>query len=489
MGPSLALGQMITTVAGNGIPGFSGDGGPAPSAMAYDVHGVAADNAGNLYIDDSANERIRRVDAATQIITTVAGTGISGFSGDGGSASLAEFKNINGIALDSQGDIFIADTGNSRIREVDGATGIVKTVAGNGVAAFSGDGGPATSASLRSACGVALDSLGNIYIADTYNSRVRRVDRITGIITTVAGKDTTGSSGDGGLAVMGELYFPFGVVVDTHQNIFIADTYNNLIRRVDAAAGIITTVAGNGVRGFGGDGGPAASAEFYNPCGIIVDTDGSLFIADSTNNRVRKVDGSTGIISTIAGNGTAFYSGDGGPATLAGLDSPSSVGKDGNGTLYIADANNNRARKVAALLAVATRTPTPLPTPTVSPTPVFTMEPTPSSTMTHTPMATYTPTATSTPIGEIHVWPDPFNPAYAAGGFLKINGLPIGGTVSFFTLSGEKVRKIQEINGMALWDGRNLSGIMVSGGIYFYVIQQGNSVILSGKLIVNSFKG
>ncbi len=503
IGPSLVSGQIITTVAGNGIPGFSGDGGPALSAMAYDIHSVATDYAGNLYIDDSANERIRRVDAATQIITTVAGNGISGFSGDGGLATLAQFKNINGIAMNTQGDLFIADSGNSRIRKVDKTTGIVTTIAGNGIASFTGDGGPAVSASLRSPCGIFVDALGNIYIADTYNCRIRRVDGTTGIMTTVAGNGTCGYSGDGGLAAAGELYFPFGVAADAGQNIFIADTYNNLIRRVDAVSGIITSAAGNGIRGFGGDGGPAASASLFNPNGVIVDSDGSLFISDSTNNRVRKIDGSTGIISTIAGKGAAFYSGDGGPAALADLNSPSSLAEDGGKNIYIADSNNNRARKVASFLAAATWSPTstatvtatppPLPastsTPTLSPTAAFTATRTPFPTATPTLPAAFTPAATSTPACETHVWPDPFNPATAIGGFLKISCIPTGGTVSFFTLSGELVRTVQEVNGLALWDGQNRNGILVSAGVYFYVIQQGEKPVRSGKLIVMNSRG
>ncbi len=440
--------------------------------MLSDIDGMATDNKGNLFIVDSVNQRIRRVDATTQIITTAAGSGVLGFSGDGGPATLAQFNDIDGVEADIQGDIFIADTGNNRIREVDGASGIVKTIAGNGTAVFSGDGSPATSASLRYPSGVSLDAQGNVYIADTYNNRIRMVNQATGMISTVAGIGTYGYSGDGGSALLGQLHFPLGVAVDALGNIFIADTSNHRIRRVNKSDGVMTTIAGNGVQGFGGDGGPAAASSLNDPGGVIVDAAGNLFIADTGNHRIREVDGSTGYISTIAGTGTAFYSGDGGPAILACLNSPTSVGKDGEGSLYIADDNNNVVRKVAALLVIATHTPTPLSTITSTPTKSV------------TPMATATPTTTLTPVCESHVWPDPFNPAYASGGVLKVSCVPSGGTVSFFTLSGELVKKIQEVDGMAFWNGQNQNGALVSTGVYFYVIQQGEKLTRSGKLIV-----
>ena len=489
IGLSSVFAQTITTVAGNGTPGFSGDRGPALSAMLSDIDGMATDNIGNLFIVDSVNQRIRRVDSVTQIITTAAGNGIIGFAGDGGPAVLAQFNDIDGVEVDAQSNLFIADTGNNRIREVDGATGIIKTVAGNGGSVFSGDGGPANLASLRYPSGVSVDPQGNIFIADTFNNRVRRVDKATGIIKTVAGIGTYGYSGDGGSALLGELHFPLGVAVDAWGNIFIADTSSHRIRRVDKASGTITTIAGNGVQGYGGDGGSAQTANLNSPGGVIVDAAGNLFIADTGNHRIREVDGFSGLIKTVAGTGTAFYSGDGGPATLAELNSPTSVGKDGNGNLYIADDNNNVVRKIAALLAVATLTPLPVPSLTPTPTPAFTMAATPSPSTTLTPMDTLTPTSTSTPICEPHVWPDPFSPAAATGGVLKVSCVPLGGTVSFFTLSGELVRRIQEVGQMALWDGQNRNGILVSTGVYFYVIQQGAKVIQTGKLIVKNPRG
>jgi sugar lactone lactonase YvrE len=492
MGAPLVFSQTITTVAGNGNPGFSGDGGPAISAMLSDVNGLAADAAGNLYIVDSSNQRVRRVDQATQAITTVAGDGIFGFSGDGGPATAARFDDIQGVALDLQGDLFIADTYNFRVRKIDQSTGAVKTVAGDGAAVFAGDGGPATLASLRYPCGVALDAQNNIYIADSSNNRIRRVDAMTGIMTTVAGNGNYGFSGDGGPALQGEFRVPYGVAVDSQGNLFIADTANNRIRRVDSATGLLSTVAGNGVGGFGGDGGPAVSAGLYSPWGVILDTAGSFFIADYRNQRVRKVDGSTGVISTVAGTGIASYSGDGGPAILADLHGPSSVAKDGAGNLYIGDDNNSRVRKVAALLVVSTPAPTSTitytPTSIPTSTPALTATPTPSFTPTASllPTVTYTPTTTHTPVCETHVWPDPFDPHTAVGGVLKVGCVPYGGTVCFFTLSGERVRNIPEAGGMALWDGRNQYGILVSPGVYFYAVQQGEKTVQSGKLIVRT---
>ena len=216
-------------------------------------------------------------------------------------------------------------------------TGIITTIAGNGIAGYSGDGGLATNAELNNPYGVAVDSNGNIYIADTNNNRIRKVNSTTGIITTIAGNGTAGYSGDGGLATNAELYYPYGVAVDSNGNIYIADTYNNRIRKVNSTTGIITTIAGNGTAGYSGDGGPATNAQLNYPYGVAVDSSGNIYIADTDNNRIRKVNSTTGIITTIAGNGNPGYSGDGGPATNAELYDPSGVAVDSNGNIYIAD--------------------------------------------------------------------------------------------------------------------------------------------------------
>jgi sugar lactone lactonase YvrE len=330
---------IIRTVAGNGMFGFSGDGLPASGASLRSPVGVGVDGAGNLFIADTTNKRIRKVDPSG-IITTVAGNGTGGFSGDGGPATGASLF-PTGVAVDAAGNLFIADEGNNRIRKVD-RTGIITNVAGNGSRGFSGDGGPATSASLAQPFGVAVDGAGTLFIAGE-GSRIRKVDP-TGIISTVAGNGTFGFSGDGGPATGASLGSPTGVAVDGAGNLFIADIDNNRIRKVDRT-GIISTVAGNGLCCFSGDGGPATGASLAAPFGVAVDGAGNLFIADSNNQRIRKVDPS-GIITTVAGNGTFGFSGDGGPAISASLAFPFGVTADATGNLFIADTENNRVRKV-----------------------------------------------------------------------------------------------------------------------------------------------
>jgi sugar lactone lactonase YvrE len=253
------------------------------------------------------------------------------------------------VAVDAAGNLLIADSGNQRIRRVDGTTGIITTVAGNGTYGFSGDGGAATSASLAYPYGVAVDAAGNLLIADYGNQRIRQVDGTTRIITTVAGKGTYGFSGDGGPATDASLNNPLGVAVDGAGNLLIADTYNQRIRRVDGTTGIITTVAGNGMAGFSGDGGPATDASLNNPSGVAVDGAGNLLIAVYGNQRIRRVDGTTGIITTVAGNGTAGFSGDGGAAISGSLNNPVGVAVDAAGNLLIADTNNLRIRRVSGL--------------------------------------------------------------------------------------------------------------------------------------------
>jgi trimeric autotransporter adhesin len=333
---------IITTVAGNGLPGFSGDGGAATSAQLNRPSGVAVDGAGNLYIADAINDDVRKVSPAGTI-TTIPGDGMLGFSGDGGPATNAQLSSPQGVAVDGAGNVYIADLGNDRIRKVSPA-GIISTVAGNGVLGYSGDGGPAIAAQLWSPEGVAVDGASSLYIADFGSNRVREVSP-AGIITTVAGNGTYSYSGDGGPATSAQLYSPGGVAVDGAGNLYIADTSNNRIRRV-SPAGIITTVAGNGTTGFSGDGGPATSAQLNEPAGLAVDGAGNLYIADTDNFRIRKVS-TAGIITTIAGNGKPGYTGDGGPAASTGLSYPAGVALDGAGNLYIADTGNERTRKVS----------------------------------------------------------------------------------------------------------------------------------------------
>ena len=339
---------IITTVAGNGITGDGGDGGPATDGQLNTPLGIAVDGIGNLFIADTNNHRVRKVDGVTGIITTVAGNGTPGYNNDGIVAVNAQLDSPAGVAVDSAGNLFIADTDNHRIRKVDGVTGIISTVAGNGLAGFGGDGGAATTAQLARPYGVAVDSAGNLIIADFNNHRIRKVQTATGIITTVAGNGSQGFSGDGGPAAGAQLDSPRSVAVDSAGSLFIGDTGNHRVRRVDGITGAIATVAGNGSAGFSGDGGPAAGAQLDSPRNVAVDSAGNLFIADIGNHRVRRVDGITGIITTVAGNGTAGFSGEGGPAASTQLDSPTGVAMDGGGSLYIAEANGHRIRKVQA---------------------------------------------------------------------------------------------------------------------------------------------
>jgi trimeric autotransporter adhesin len=332
---------IISTVAGNGTAGFSGDDGPATYAELNLPAWAAVDASGNLFVADQGNGRIRKVTPGG-IISTVAGNGTEGYSGDGGAALNAAFDLPTGVAIGATGDLFIADSLNGRIREVT-SDGVINTLAGNGRFQFAGDGGPAISAALNFPTGVAVDTFGNLFIADYLNNRIRKVTS-AGIISTAAGDGIFGYSGDGVPAANTSLSYPASVTVDPASDMFIADTFNNRIRMV-TPGGIISTVAGNGAYAYSGDGGPALSAALNSPTGVAVDAAGSLFIADQVNNRIRMVT-SGGIISTVAGNGTQGYSGDGGSAISAALNLPSGVAVDAAGNFFIADEGNNRIRMV-----------------------------------------------------------------------------------------------------------------------------------------------
>ena len=312
--------DQIVSVAGTGAIGFSGDGGQATSAeLDYPVAG-AVDAQGNLYFADDDNQRVRKV-SPSGVITTVAGTGVAGFSGDGGQATSAELDFPTSVAVDSRGDIYIADAGNDRVRKVS-PSGVITTVAGTGAPGFSGDGGPATSAELYYPDAVAVGPHDQLYIADCLNARVRMV-ATSGTITTVAGDGVLGFSGDGGPATSAELKSPIALATDPGGDLYIVDSTNQRVRMV-SAQGTITTIAGNGVAGFSGDGGQATSAELNYPRGAAVDAAGNLYVADRFNNRIRKIT-PDGRISTIAGTGTVGYSGDGGQASSAQLSGPAGV--------------------------------------------------------------------------------------------------------------------------------------------------------------------
>jgi uncharacterized protein (TIGR03437 family) len=332
---------VISTIAGNGNYKYTGDGGPSTSATLAAPSGVVIDGAGNINICDNFANRVRTVNAFG-IINLTAGTSAPGFAGDGAPATLASLADCDGMALDSAGNLYIADTGNRRIRKISKA-GIISTYAGNGNNNFSGDGGVATLAALSGPQGVAVDAQGNVYIADTGNSRIRKVST-AGIITTLAGTGVAGYSGDNGPAIAAELNTPVRLTVDTSGNLYVSDSNANVVRRI-SAAGTITTFAGNGTAGFSGDGRLATAAALNNPHGLAIDASGGLLIADPGNNRIRYVN-SSGVISTIAGNGTNSLSGNGGPPLNTGIAFAADVALDTAGNIYIADRGNNRLRRI-----------------------------------------------------------------------------------------------------------------------------------------------
>lgn len=334
--PSGIAGQTIyiTTVAGNGVQGFSGDNGPAISAELNAPYGVAVDSSGNLYITDF--DRIRKVSGGE--ITTIAGTGVAGFSGDGGPATYATLNAPRGIAVDSSGNIYIADLGNSRVREI--SNGIITTILGNP------GNDPVMGTQVLGPVGLALDRSGNLFIADGPNNRVLKYTN--GVATVIAGTGAFGYSGDNGPATSATLYDPSGVAVDASGNVYIADTTNNAIRKIQTD-GTITTVSGNGTPGYSGDNGPATSATLFGPLGVALDASGSVYIVDRGNERIRKV--SHGVITTVAGGNQSSDLGDDGPATNARLGSPSGLATDySSGNQYIADPGDNRVRLLSTAL-------------------------------------------------------------------------------------------------------------------------------------------
>jgi hypothetical protein len=334
----------IDTVAGDALWVYNGDGEAATVANIFLPMGLVTDGKGNLFLSDANNNRIRRVDAASGAITTVAGTGIPGFGGDGGPATSAQISLPGGIAMDGAGNLYVADQGNSSVRRIDAVTGIITTVAGNDSTGYTGDGGLATAAQLNLPEGVALDGNGNLYIADTGNNVVRMVSP-SGIITTVAGTGTNGYSGDGGPATAAKLASPWSVLVTPSGTLLVSDFGNNRVRQV--IGGTITTFAGVGTQGFSGDGSSAAQAQLAQPASLTMDPAGDLFIGDSANNRVREVLSSTGVIQTVAGTGGEQFAGDGGPSNLASLYGPYALYFDQTGDLFIADMFHNRVRRIS----------------------------------------------------------------------------------------------------------------------------------------------
>jgi hypothetical protein len=339
---TLSAQNIITTVAGNGIGGYTGNGSSAIFSELNNPVGIIIDKKGNMYFADASNNVLRKIDTLG-VINTIGGTGVAGYSGDGGSSTSAELNIPADVTIDDTGNILLVDYGNTRIRKIS-TTGIITTIAGTGVAGYSGDNGLAINAKINYPTGIAVDRLGNILIADYFNNVVRKIN-VSGIITTIAGTGTPGFSGDNGSALVAKLNLPQQITVDSSGNIYIADVGNDRIRKINSS-GIITTIAGTGVSGYSGDGGQAVLAKLNAPYGMVFDFIGNLYFVDASNNVVRKID-TSGIISTIAGNGLGGYSGDGGPATSSELNVPIDLSFDHLGNLIISDQKNNRIRKVS----------------------------------------------------------------------------------------------------------------------------------------------
>jgi uncharacterized protein (TIGR03437 family) len=343
-----ATGTCINSIAGNRPNGYGGDGGPASASVLNMSTGVAVDSAGNLYIADSANARVREIPSATSVnptIKTVAGNGVFSSSGDGGPANEALMNFPQGVAAGVDGSVYFADSDNNVVRKV-APNGTISTIAGNGSAGFGGDGGLGTAAQLNAPEGVAVDSAGNVYIADSANNRVRKVTS-AGAISTFAGSGTAGSSGDGGPAASAELNAPFGLTLDSTGNLYITEFSGDRVRKVSVSGGTISTVAGDGIGGYTGDGSLAVNAELSGPKAVAVNASGDIYIADAVNNVVRLVAAATGKISTAVGTGASGFSGDLGLATAAQLTNPTGVALDSAGNLYITDGST-RVRKVYA---------------------------------------------------------------------------------------------------------------------------------------------
>ncbi len=336
--------DIITTTAGTGEKGYRGDGGPAAAAHLSEPFMCAFDSTGNLYIAEATNHCIRRVDVDSGVITTIAGKGDQGYSGDGGPATGATFNQPYSLQVDSNGDVYVVDRLNYVIRKVDAATGIINTVAGTGEAGYGGDGGPGTMAQFREPNDCFLDGSGGLFIADIQDQRIRRLDLASGIITTFAGNGEKERSGDGLPATEASILGARAVCMDSAGNTYIAEREGNGIRMVDTQ-GIMHTLAGTGEFGYDGDGGPALLATWGAPKAIRCDHAGNLLVVDTENHAIRRIESATSLVTTIAG-GRRGGEGDGGPATLAGMDRPHGLDLDTAGNIYIADSNNHRVRVV-----------------------------------------------------------------------------------------------------------------------------------------------
>jgi DNA-binding beta-propeller fold protein YncE len=338
--------RIITTAVGTGERGYAGDGGPASRALLNGPFDVGFDPDGNLYFSDTFNHCVRRVDARTNVITTLAGCGEPGYSG-GGPASRARFNEPYGIAVDRSGNVYVADRHNHCVRRIAAASSTVTTFAGNGSSGFSGDDGPAARAAMVEPNGLALDpQQTRLYIADVADHRVRVVDLASGAIWTFAGTGEAEHSGDGGPATMAGIYGARAVKVAADGTVYILERQGSTLRAIDPRTGVITRVAGTGARGYAGDGGSALAAVFDAPKEFTLDREGNLLIVDTENHAIRQIDRRTGMIATIAGSGRQGGGGDGGPAQAASLDRPHGAAVAPDGSIYVGDTNNHRVRKL-----------------------------------------------------------------------------------------------------------------------------------------------
>ena len=438
--------QIINTIAGDTVGGYNGDSIQSTAAEIYYPYGVAVDSAGNVYIADWANCRIRKITIATGIITTIAGTGSAGYNGDNILAVNAELNFPKAVTVDHLGNVFIADATNGRIRRVDAITGMITTVAGTGVSGYNGDNILATTAKVNDPVGLAVDINGNIYIADLLNDRIRKVIYSTGMITTIAGTGIGGYNGDNIVPTSAELNGPSGVTLDPAGNIYIADNYNHRIRMISVSTGLIFTICGTGNQGYNGNNVPAITAQVNNPASVSFDPAWNLYIADGGNNLIRKIDHSTGLIHNVAGNLQSGYNGDGILATTASLNYPTGVAIDHQGNGYIADAANNRIRVVSN----------------------FTTE---INTLNNLPV-------------NINLYPNPFS----NNATLSIRNYELGirnGEVKIINLIGQEVKTIPIIN-------HNTDPIFITikrdnlpSGMYFYkLISDGKETVAEGKMVV-----
>lgn len=341
---------IINTIAGTGVAGFSGDGGPAISARFSGPYGVAVDGAGNIYVADKSNNRVRMISSATGNISTFAGS-TYGLSGLGGPATLAKMKYPDGVFVNAAGDVVITDWYNDMTFNVDHSTGNIAALCGCGSQGCGGDGGPSWLAKMMTPAGSCQDLSGNTYVADKGCNKIRRVDAITGIVSTVAGSGSFGYSGDGGLAIAAKFAGISSVFFDPTSpgagHIYMSDAGNNVVRKVDLNTGIVTTVAGSGVAGYSGNGGIATNARLRNPGNMFIDNNSNIYLCDRGNHVIRKIQLTSGLITTIAGNGAAGFGGDGDVSTNARLNNPEGVWVSNTGHLFIADAGNQRIRVIS----------------------------------------------------------------------------------------------------------------------------------------------